>query len=49
MKNETYIDLENQFKIEKNNSIKIEIIKDLINKYPNDQDLGREIRKHYKR
>ena len=41
---ETYVDLEYQHLIEKKGFIKIEVIEDLVQQYPNDEDLGKAIR-----
>jgi outer membrane protein assembly factor BamD (BamD/ComL family) len=44
-KQETYSDLEHQHADEKHTILTIENIKTLIKNYPNDADLGKEIRK----
>ncbi len=44
-KQETYSDLEHQHADEKHTILTIENIKKLIKNYPNDADLGKEVRK----
>lgn len=41
---ETYVDLERQHLNEKTDSLKIEVIEQLTDYYPNDIDLGRAVR-----
>jgi hypothetical protein len=45
MTNEVYTDLENSFLKEKHETLRMEFIEMLVKKYPNDYDLGGEVRK----
>ena len=45
MSNEVYTDLEYQFLKEKHETLRMEFIEMLVKKYPNDTDLGNEVRK----
>jgi len=44
MKNETYIDLENEYYKEKHEILRIEVIEMFVKKYSNDADLGKVVR-----
>lgn len=44
MSNEIYTDLENEYYKEKHETLRMEVIKMLIEQYPNDADLGKAIR-----
>ena len=48
MSNEVYTDLENQIIKEKHEALRIEVIEMLVQKYPNDADLGKAVREFVK-
>ena len=48
MSNETYTDLEQEYINSKHEALRMEVIEMLVQKYPNDQELGKAVREFIK-